>query len=45
MLKVSVWLDMVPRITIANDVAHSFADWIAAVCVYPFGKAVMRGIH
>ena len=31
-LKVSVWLGMVPRITIANNAVHSFADWIASVC-------------
>jgi hypothetical protein len=36
---------MVPRITIANNVAHSFADWIASVCVYPFGKPVIGRSH
>jgi len=36
---------MVPRITIANNAVHSFADWIASVCVYPFGKPVVGRSH
>uniref|UniRef100_A0A0A9C933 Uncharacterized protein n=1 Tax=Arundo donax TaxID=35708 RepID=A0A0A9C933_ARUDO len=38
MLEVSVLLEMVPRIIIASNVVHSFADWVTAVCVYGFGK-------